>query len=69
LKLKKELLCELENLEALEEENVLPGPLFARKGEIQYKLMKFMRKRKYTGLVDVTPRPPRGSGLLSLAAL
>jgi hypothetical protein len=39
LKLKKELLCELENLEAFEEENVLPGPLFARKGEIQYKLM------------------------------
>jgi hypothetical protein len=53
LKLKKELLCELENLEALEEENVLPGPLFARKGEIQYKLMKFMRKRKCTGLVDL----------------
>jgi hypothetical protein len=34
LKLKKELLNELENLEALEEDNILPGPLFARKGEI-----------------------------------
>jgi hypothetical protein len=32
LKLKKELLGELESLEALEEDNVLRGPLFARKG-------------------------------------
>jgi hypothetical protein len=46
LKLKKELLCELENLEALEEENVLPGPLFARKGEIQYKLMKIYEEEE-----------------------
>jgi hypothetical protein len=34
LKLKKELLSELENLEKLEEDNILPGPLFAKKGEI-----------------------------------
>jgi hypothetical protein len=40
LKLKKELLSELENLEALEKDNILSGPLFARKGEIQFKLMK-----------------------------
>jgi hypothetical protein len=46
LRVKKDLLCELENLEALEEENVLPGPLFARKGEIQYKLMKIYEEEK-----------------------
>jgi hypothetical protein len=46
LRLKRELLCELENLEALEEDNVLPGPLFARKGEIQYKLMKIYEEEE-----------------------
>jgi mannosylglycoprotein endo-beta-mannosidase len=39
-------LGELENLEALEEDNVLPGPLFARKGEIQYKLMKIYEEEE-----------------------
>jgi hypothetical protein len=34
LKLKKELLSELENLEALEKDNILSGPLFTRKGKI-----------------------------------
>jgi hypothetical protein len=46
LKLKKELSSELENLEALEEDNILSGPLFARKGEIQFKLMKIYEEEE-----------------------
>jgi hypothetical protein len=46
LKLKKELLSELENLEKLEEDNILPGPLFARKGEIQFKLMQIYEEEE-----------------------
>jgi hypothetical protein len=46
LKLKKELLGELENLEALEEDNILSGPLFARKGEIQFKLMQIYEEEE-----------------------
>jgi hypothetical protein len=46
LKLKKELLSELENLEALEEDNTLPGPLFARKEEIQFIPMKIYEEEE-----------------------
>jgi mannosylglycoprotein endo-beta-mannosidase len=46
LKLKKELLSELENLENLEEDNILSGPLFARKGEIQFKLMQIYEEEE-----------------------
>jgi hypothetical protein len=46
LKIKRDLLSELENLENLEEDNVLPGPLFARKGEIQFKLMKIYEEEE-----------------------
>jgi hypothetical protein len=48
---KKKLLSELENLENLEEDSILPGPLFARKGEISLNSCKSMRKRNCTGSV------------------
>jgi hypothetical protein len=46
LKIKRDLLSELEKLENLEEDNVLPGPLFTRKGEIQFKLMKIYEEEE-----------------------
>jgi hypothetical protein len=52
LKLKKELLSELELLEVLEEDNIISGDQYARKGNIQANLMKSMRRKKLIGLVD-----------------
>jgi hypothetical protein len=46
LKLKKELLCELENSEVMEEDNVVSGAKYARKGDIQASLMKLYEKEE-----------------------
>jgi hypothetical protein len=46
LKRKKELFCELEILENLEEENIFTGDQYARKGEIQSLLMKIYEEEE-----------------------